>query len=231
MRNCRNERTCKKEVYKAYPEYRTPPEGWSFRELMEQLPDEMELRKQEFVRRDALRLLAIFLQHTDLKPPNQRIVCPGKYVNGACQGQHLLMIQDIGSSFGVRAKDFGLDKVNLETWKTQPVWSKPSICKARIASKKIRLFLDDQTMNRPEISEEGRQFLVQLLEAFTRGEAGLARVRDLFLAANVESRDTGETVQMWVDAFMDRVKQIKYPMGENHPNFKCPDENSLVVIR
>ena len=56
-----------------------PEQGWKFGEIEDAIaalpdgPDKLRRRK-EF---DALSLLAVFLQHGDRKPPNQRLVCLG----------------------------------------------------------------------------------------------------------------------------------------------------------
>jgi len=77
--------------------------------------------------RDALKLLAVFLQHTDSKPEQQRVVClPSQRVRtrGSC-GLPFLMINDVGLTFGranrTNAADTG--SVNLVAWRETPVWS------------------------------------------------------------------------------------------------------------
>ena len=55
--------------------------GWSWREFAEVTPARGGAPKAH---RDALTLLAVFLQHTDSKPQQQRIVCLGGVDDGAC---------------------------------------------------------------------------------------------------------------------------------------------------
>ncbi|MEK6553829.1 MAG: hypothetical protein AABZ31_01200, partial [Bdellovibrionota bacterium] len=194
-------------------------EGFSFKELMKYLPEDQSQQYAAYSQREALRLLAIFLQHSDLKAENQKILCPAKQdANGACPVQPLLYIQDIGASFGVSVKGFKLDKVNFKTWTSEPVWLDASKCQANMS----RPFLKDSSMKNPIIAEIGRKFLAQLLDGFTAGEAGRKRVEDLFKAARMAQRASKATIQLWVDAFMVRVNAIKFPMGEANPNFVCP---------
>src|SRR5436853_379570 len=70
---------------------------------------------------DALRLLAVFLAHWDNKAENQRLVClDAGYRAGECR-QPLLMIQDVGATFGPA-------KVNLSQWRQQPMWLNRGTC-------------------------------------------------------------------------------------------------------
>jgi len=196
-------------------------EGFSFKELMQNLPDDKNIQYAAYTQREALRLLAVFLQHLDLKPENQKILCPtAADASGNCPVQPILYIQDIGSSFGVSVKGFKLDKVNFKTWSSEKIWLDGTICQANFS----RPFLKDSSMKNPIIAEAGRKFLVQLLDGFSAGEAGRKRVENLFRAARMDQRASRETIQMWVEAFYDRVKQIKYPAGDENPNFECPGD-------
>ena len=49
--------------------------------------------------RDALKLIAVLLQHTDTKAPQQRIVCLGAGKTKEC-ARPFLLIQDVGRTFG-----------------------------------------------------------------------------------------------------------------------------------
>src|SRR5262249_46647616 len=63
--------------------------------------------------RDALKLLAVFIQHTDSKPEQQRLVCVGKPEKGdeddPCP-QPVMMVHDLGQTFG-HANYFNRDSV------------------------------------------------------------------------------------------------------------------------
>jgi hypothetical protein len=193
--------------------------GVKFREMMENLPTTAKERQEQLARRDALRLLAVFMQHTDLKNDNQRFICKEKNKKGQCVKPYM-MIQDIGTSFGVRLKNLKLDKVHLQTWRDTPIWSAPAKCKAQLSSNPLfnmNIASEDSSMKNPQISEAGRQFLATLLVNFSSKRD---RVRDLFRAAHIDERGRGESVEDWVDAFMIRVQQIQKPTGKN--GFKCP---------
>jgi hypothetical protein len=72
--------------------------GWAFSELDELGPDSpKDVRTQ----RDALKLLASFIQHSDSKPSNQRILCPpGQEIGTTGCRAPVLLIQDLGITFG-----------------------------------------------------------------------------------------------------------------------------------
>jgi len=170
-------------------------------------------RAEQKAQRDALRLLAVFMQHTDLKAENQRLVCKETDAQGKCT-EAIMMIQDIGTSFGVTFDTgvMSLQKVDLNIWKKSSIWKDAKACEAQISeSKKILFGLADKTMTSPVISEAGRQFLAKLLTDFSSDQS---RVIALFKAARVSN------VEAWVKAFNEKVEQIKSPTG--NPNFKCP---------
>ena len=48
------------------------------------------------------------------------------------------------------------------------------------------------------------------------------RVINLFRAARIDLAGK-YTAQQWAQVFIDRVQQLKYPMGPEYPNFKCPN--------
>ena len=85
--------------------------------------------------RDALKLLAVMLQHTDSKAEQQRIVCVDEEgESGGCQVP-LMMINDLGLTFG-RANTFNLQprgSANLAEWSKVPVWADPERCVGNLA--------------------------------------------------------------------------------------------------
>lgn len=197
-------------------------EGVSLSEILHKLPEDPYLKYQKWSHRDALRLLAVMLQHTDNKSANQRMMCQGPSdANGNCLGRIVMYIQDIGTSFGVRVnllKKNRTRKMIYQEWVDDPIWSKPEECKSHLK----QIFMADNSMFNTRVSEAGRQFLVKLLDGFTAGPEGRKRVEALFATANVQGRASGETVKMWADAFMQKVLEIKYPLGKDKPDFKCP---------
>jgi hypothetical protein len=196
-----------------------PLEGWGFSESMDLLPLNTEQSRQEKIHRDALRLLAVFMDHDDNKPENNRMLCTGTLdeTSGLCAGEVRLIVQDLGAILG--------DKVSITlkkprftlAWGERNLWKNPKACIGNIG---ISAISRDFGMMYPQISEEGRQFLVHLLNGFANGPEGRKRVEGLFEAAHVVR--LGQTPAQWADAFMNRLEQLNYPVGREHPNFACP---------
>ena len=196
---------------------REPKKGWNWKELMALGPTDPIVRKEQMIQRDALRLLSSFLEHTDNKAENQRLVCLGEKTAAGCGGQTLLMIQDIGIAFGggVRFIPPQINHFSLKKWRDRRFWANASTCQSGIG-----ITMTTRMWN-PHISEEGRAFLVKLFDGFTAGTEGRKRVGDLFRAGHFELTGQG-TIEEWVDAFYIRYEQMKYPMGRQNPDFKCP---------
>ena len=155
---------------------------------------------------DALRLLAAFIQHTDSKPAQQRLLCLKAASTDTDQtcSQPFMMLNDVGQTFG-HANHFNRDgpgSVNFEEWSRTPVWSDSRRCVANI-SKSIT-----GTLDHPLIGEAGRRFLADLL-----GQLSDAQLLDLFTVAHFEQR-SGHRADEWVDAFKHKRAEIL--------NQKCP---------
>jgi hypothetical protein len=177
--------------------------GWSWKEL--------DLVSSESggapaAHRDALKLLAVFLQHTDSKPEQQRILCVDRRPATGC-AQPFLMISDVGLTFG-RAHFANANEVagvNLVGWRQRPVWKDSTGCTGNLP-KSFNGTLDD-----PVIGEAGRQFLAGLLAQLSDDQ-----IRDLFTVARVElrlrsPRDPASgwaRVDEWVDAFKQKREEI-----------------------
>lgn len=152
--------------------------------------------------RDALKLLAAFLQHTDSKSAQQRLVClEGALADGSCR-RPALMLKDLGLTFG-RTSFMNLNRpssMNLPFWSATPVWKHPVGCVANLPKSSTG------TLRDPVISEEGRQFLERLLRQLTD-----AQLRDLFEVSRATARApqqiTGSAAD-WVMAFRTRQQQI-----------------------
>ena len=92
-------------------------QGWSWEELDRVDPESGGAPRSQ---RDALKLLAVFLQHTDSKPEQQRIVCldSAPTARDSCTNP-FLMLNDVGLTFGranrSNANDSG--SVNLIAWR------------------------------------------------------------------------------------------------------------------
>ncbi len=188
-------------------------EGWSWKEL--DLVDEAA-GGAPIEHRDALKLLAVLMQHTDNKAEQQRLVCldtfdPDRGAE-ACS-RPFMLINDLGKTFG-RSDIFNRDKaasVNFERWSSVSVWKGRDGCVGNLAKSMTGTLYD------PLISEPGRQFLSGLLAQLTD-----AQLADLFDAArvtlrpdpNAENIPSAATVQDWVNAFKKKRAEIA---GRNCP--------------
>jgi hypothetical protein len=181
-------------------------EGWKWDELNAVNP---EAGGAPQAHRDALKLLAVFVQHTDSKREQQRLLCrddtEGPEDSWSCR-QPLMMINDLGLTFG-RADKFNSNEkaMHLVDWSATPVWKGDTGCVGNLP-KSFTGTLDD-----PVISEGGRQFLATLL-----GHLSDTQIRDIFETARVtlrlrdpqKARSGFSTVDEWVDAFKDKRRQI-----------------------
>jgi len=183
-------------------------EGWEWTEL-----ETVDERKGGAPRAhiDALKLLAAFVQHSDSKDQQQRLVClPGATREDEEGGQTcrepFLFIIDLGCTFA-RASYLNSDKFQWQHWSTIPVWKDPGRCIAKLRHSRTGSLSD------PRISEAGRAFLAERLTQLSDRQ-----IRDLFLAARADR--TGErmraadgrtrtvTVDDWVEAFQRRRAAI-----------------------
>lgn len=179
--------------------------GWSWEELDSVDPEAGGAPRSQ---RDALKLLAVFLQHTDSKPQQQRILCleSAPTARESCANP-FLMLNDVGLTFGRANRTNGNDagSVNLIAWRRAPVWRGDSRCEGNLPKSLTG------TLNNPVISEQGRSFLANLLVQLSDGQ-----LRDLFEVARVELRlrapgtaSSGyATIDEWVSAFKEKRSQI-----------------------
>ena len=151
--------------------------------------------------RDALRLLAAVIQHTDSKPQQQRLLCPKTAGNppadGVCAAP-LMILNDVGLTFG-HANAFNANapgSVNFDEWSKTKVWADSKGCVAEI-KKSIT-----GTLDHPTISEAGRKFLADLLVQLTDQQ-----LHDLFDVARFQLR-SGHSIDEWVDAFKHKRDEI-----------------------
>ena len=179
--------------------------GWSWEELDRIDPESQGAPRSH---RDALKLLAVFLQHTDSKPVQQRILCLGTAPSSrdSCSNP-FLMLNDVGLTFGranrTNSNDTG--SVNLLAWRDTPVWRRDATCEGNLPKSLTG------TLNNPVISEEGRRFLANLLVQLSDGQ-----LHDLFEVARVELRlrapgtaSSGfATIDEWIAAFKEKRSQI-----------------------
>jgi hypothetical protein len=158
--------------------------------------------------RDALKLLAVLLQHSDSKAMQQRLICVEalRGENGHCPVP-MMIIHDVGVTFG-RGNAFNQQpraSVNFAEWAPLPVWKDGQACVGNLSGSFTG------TLKNPAISEEGRRFLAQLLLQLSDQQ-----LRDMFGAARVDLRprtpESGRsgfpTIDEWVDAFKRKREEI-----------------------
>ena len=159
-------------------------QGWGFFELHQIDPGRGGAERADV---DALRLMAAFLAHWDNKESNQRLVClPPDEGDDSCR-RPLAMLQDVGATFGPR-------KVDLEAWRSTPVWADVDRC--RLSMK--RLPHGGSTFEDVEISDRGRRLLADRLSRLSASQ-----IETLF----VDARFPGD-VEQWVATFRGKVEEI-----------------------
>jgi hypothetical protein len=193
-----------------------PDSGWKWTEL--DLVDESRGGAPR-AQRDAFKLLAVLLQHTDNKAAQQRLIClPGgveKRPNGDeyCT-KPFMMVNDLGLTFG-RANLLNRNSVggmNYDKWSTTPVWKDPARCIGNLSKAWTG------TLRHPAISEGGRRLLADLLAQLSDRQ-----IRDMFAAARADLRLPNHprpgkprpTIDDWVQAFKAKRDQIV--------NHTCPN--------
>jgi len=180
-------------------------EGWAWPEL-----DKVNARAGGAPRAhvDALKLLAVFVQHSDSKPEQQEVVCaPGgvkrdRAGNETCTSPWLV-VKDVGVTFG-KATALNNSKMDLDDWSGARIWREGTPCVGDLPRSLTG------SLENPRISEAGRQFLASRLLLL-----GDRQIRDLFRAAMAERR--GGTVDKWVSVFRrkrDEIVQARCPQGD-----------------
>ena len=181
--------------------------GWKWSELKEISPD---APKDEAVHRDALKLLASFIQHSDSKAPNQRLLCPkGEEVGKKGCRKPIMMVQDLGLSFGEASLlNKNKNSASYVDWTQTAVWNDKTKCIAELKGSFTGRF------SYPKISEAGRAFLAGLMMRMSDQQ-----LRDLFEAARIRKRSANPSsdpekdtppvsVETWVKAFKDKRAEI-----------------------
>jgi hypothetical protein len=180
----------------------SPDSGWVWPEL-----DEVQEAAggAPLAHRDALKLLAVFIQHTDNKAAQQRLVCVGGDEDKGdvpCE-EPWMIVQDLGLTFG-RANLFNRNaagSVNFDQWSQTPIWTEAAGCIGNLAPSQ------SGSLESPIIGEAGRKFLADLLVQLSD-----AQLRDLFEAARFPQRKApsvrAATSDQWVEAFKKKRDQI-----------------------
>lgn len=162
--------------------------------------------------RDALKLLAVMIQHTDNKLEQQRLICLPSAANvaraeerdGSICPTPFMLVSDLGLTFG-SANLFNRNStssVNFDGWSSQPIWEDREACRGHLPRSWTG------SMGHPRISEGGRKFLADLLAQLSD-----AQLRDLFEVSRFPLR-SGKPVDEWVSVFKKKRNEIA--------NVTCP---------
>jgi hypothetical protein len=168
-------------------------EGWAWPEIDETDPAR---GGATMAQADALKLLAVFLQHSDSKGPQQKLVC----VEGTvldCKAP-FMFVHDVGLTFG-HATLMNVNSqtgINYANWVKTPVWRGQTGCVGNIEKSW------SGTLDEPRISEEGRAFLADLLAKLTDKQ-----ITDLFEVARIPEF-SHVTVDQWVSTFKAKRQEI-----------------------
>ena len=177
-------------------------EGWAWPEL--DLVDEAAGGAPR-AQRDALKLLAVFMQHTDNKAQQQRLICLTEVKEGEGCQEPFLMINDLGLTFG-HANIFNRNSpgsVNFDEWSHAKVWADAKACIGSLSQSQTG------TLGNPSITEAGRKFLADLLVQLSD-----AQLHDLFDVSRFPTRAKsvgakhGLTVDEWVDLFKRKRDEV-----------------------
>ena len=195
-------------------------QGWSWKEL-----DTANGRPT--YERDGLKLLAAFMQHSDNKPPQQRLTCDKVNVNQTTQPftttceKPVMLVQDVGATFGSGGAftSNSSAKMNLHNWSGLKLWNKvgtpdaPSQCQA-VLHKSLTAH---DGLSDPSISEEGRRF-----DAGLMCQLSDKQIEDLFRASRAAAMpeyhnhdgsfkpgmDEASVIRQWVEAFKQKREQL-----------------------
>ncbi|MBZ5655397.1 MAG: hypothetical protein LAO56_08955 [Acidobacteriia bacterium] len=195
-------------------------QGWSWKEL-----DSANGRPT--YERDGLKLLGAFLQHSDNKPPQQRLACDKVHVDQKTQpftttcDKSFMLVQDVGATFGGGGMftSNGSAKMNLQVWSGKKLWKKvgtegaPKQCQAALS----KSLTAHDGLGDPMINEEGRRFDAGLMCQLSDHQ-----IEEMFKASRVAQMpqyhnhdgsfksgvDEASVIRQWVEAFKQKREQL-----------------------
>ena len=171
-------------------------EGWAWPELDTVTPRAGGASRAHV---DALKLLAVFVQHSDSKPEQQELICaPGgvrrdRTGNETCTSPWLI-VKDLGTTFG-KATALNTSKMDFNDWSGVRVWRDGAPCVGDLPRSRTG------SLDNPRISEAGRQFLAGRLLLLSDQQ-----IRGLFRTAMADRR--GGSLDDWVRVFKQKRDEI-----------------------
>jgi hypothetical protein len=170
-------------------------QGFGIREL-ESIPATGDEKTQI----DAFLLLLAFVNHGDSKSSNQRLMCLPDQMNEETHECRIpfAMVHDTGTFFGAGDQR---KKPALSPWASEKVFAGPS------CTVQVRSGWSGSSFPAVKISEAGRRFLLEKLEAMVNSP-DQNQIRNLFVGAHVEM-DSHSTIDGWVNAFITKVREIE----------------------
>jgi len=168
--------------------------GWAWSEL---LNIKSQLGGSPRAHVDALYLMAAFLNLSDNKSENQRLLCLTPMIE-KCDSP-MAIVQDVGASFGRGWQGIrgGHSKLEVQKWRASQIWQDDR-CTVSVPSP------INGTFKPQVVSEEGRVFLLQLLDQLTD-----KNIEDIFVGARAHEFKPATPVSEWVKAFKARREQIR----------------------
>ena len=176
--------------------------GWSWNEL--DLIDE-RAGGAPVAHRDALKLVAVLLQHSDNKADQQKLLCldeDAKHLDKCAST--FMMVHDVGLTFGTASlmNRATVSSVNLQGWSRTPVWKDAQHCIGNMPPSQTG------TLTNPIISEAGRKFLAGLLAQLSDRQ-----LQGLFAGARLDEKpgtdgEAGGSIADWVAAFKKKRDEI-----------------------
>lgn len=197
-------------------------QGWKWAELDEV---DQSLGGAGKIQIDALKLLAVFLQHSDNKPDQQRLACyredlrdPDGDGIGFCS-RPVMMIQDLGTTFG-SGSSIVMSKMDLEGWGRRDIWNASmensflvkNHQKACFGNLTNSVVAGEEGLRDPMIGEAGRKFLADLLNQLTDKQIEdlfrVARADQVHYLINEHGTRAVVTIDDWVKIFKKKRVEI-----------------------
>jgi hypothetical protein len=167
------------------------------------------------------------MQHSDNKPPQQRLTCHKVAIDDKTKppkvtcDKSVMLVQDVGATFGGGGlfTSNSTAKMNLKEWSNKKLWKSagtegnPRQCQAAL----VKSLTASEGLSDPKISEEGRRF-----DAGLMCQLSDQQIQDLFKIARVAAMpeyhngdgtfkagvDESSVVKEWVEAFKEKREEL-----------------------